>query len=46
MLSDEPFSAANECMTASGLIKRQQINQLYQERLEQLYQRKNLISKK
>ncbi len=42
VLSDEPFSIENECLTASGAIKRQQINQLYSERLEQLYQRKIL----
>jgi len=30
-------------MTASGIIKRQQINKLYQERLEQLYQRKRSL---
>ena len=46
VLSDEPFSAENECLTASGLMKRQQINQLYQERLEQLYQRKHSLSTK
>ena len=40
ILSDEPFSIENECLTASGSLKRQQINQLYSERLEQLYQRK------
>jgi long-chain acyl-CoA synthetase len=40
ILSDEPFSIENECLTASGALKRQQINQLYSERLEQLYQRK------
>jgi len=39
ILSDEPFSIENECLTASGALKRQQINQLYSERLEQLYQR-------
>jgi long-chain acyl-CoA synthetase len=42
ILSDEPFSIENECLTASGVLKRQQINQLYSERLEQLYQRKIL----
>ena len=40
ILSEEPFSIENECLTASGALKRQQINQLYSERLEQLYQRK------
>ena len=40
ILSDEPFSIENECLTASGALKRQQINQLYSERLEQLYQHK------
>ena len=39
LLSDEPFSIKNECLTASGLKKRQQINQVYKERLEQLYKR-------
>ena len=43
VLSDEPFSVRNDCMTASGIIKRQQINKLYQERLEQLYQRKRSL---
>ena len=43
VLSDEPFSVRNDCMTASGIIKRQQINKLYQERLEQLYQRKSSL---
>ena len=37
--SDEPFTTENEGLTASGQIKRQQITQLYFERLEQLYQR-------
>ena len=40
VLSDEPFSMKNQCLTASGLLKRQQINQLYSERLEQLYKHK------
>ncbi len=44
LLSDEPFSTKNECLTASGLIKRQKINQLYKERLEQLYQHKHSLS--
>ena len=46
LLSDEPFSIKNECLTASGLIKRQQINQLYKERLEQLYKRNYSLSTK
>ncbi len=46
VISDEPFSAKNECLTASGLLKRQKISQLYEERLEQLYQRKYSISTK
>ncbi len=46
VLSDEPFSTKNECLTASGLMRRQQISQLYEERLEQLYQRKYSYSTK
>ena len=44
VLSDEPFTVDNECLTASGSIRRQQISQIYSERLEQLYQRKSLPS--
>ena len=33
VLSDEPFSVRNDCMTAEGIIKRKKINKLYQERL-------------
>ena len=44
ILSDEPFTVDNECLTVSGSIKRQQINQIYGERLEQLYHGKRLPS--
>ena len=39
LITDEPFSLDNKCLTASGQIRRAHIARIYGERMEQLYRR-------
>ncbi len=39
LITDEPFSLDNKCLTASGQIRRAHITRIYGERMEQLYRR-------